>query len=1167
MKPSAFFRALVLCCTAGSVSASLQPAGDAIDRSPGATLRVYRIGNALSRVPELVEGQTPNLDRLVPALDIRGEGAFGGVPAPIVTTLTARVRIDAAGEYRFRLTSDDGSVLDLDGARLITNDGRHGMVSVESDPVALDAGGHELAVTHFDTGGGRGILVEWMPAGEEAWSAIPGDRLTTDRDPTRVTSPGVKRVVGGGRPGDGMPLDGVHPAWRVDSIRPAGFEPMVGAMCFDRRNRLIVGTFFPLQRDEVALPDIDAKEPDTLVALSGVTLAENPEGDPSKVTVEVVAEGLYEPAGLCAIGEDLYVAQRRAITRLRDTDGDGFYETHETVGEGWEGWNYHQFTFDLEHIDRDGDGPHPGYLYAALSTAMAPPAWEGMGTNAAVNGPMRGGILEVDLSSNDARVIAGGTRTPNGLGLGPEVDGVPTLFYADNQGTWMPTSQFSAVIPGRFYGHYNRTNLVPNLAERFPEGGHPSVFAERARTAPALYLPQNEVNNSPTESILIEEGPFKDQMLLGELTAGGLRRVFLERVNGQWQGALFRHTQGLEVGVNRIARGPDGELFIGGIGGGGNWNWRDTRQGLQRLVPSDAVRDSGWDQAAFEFSSIEATPDGFEITFTRRVDSEWLADPTNYRIEQWTYEPTAEYGGPKIETERLRDISAEPTFRGDGDRSTAMRVRLTIPGLKTGHCVHIRCDAESVDGDRMWSPEVWYTLNAIPRDTPAGVSNQLVAQDIHRTGVGVGVLPPADATPLISRNSKPVFRSVGAHRGGNLGTRTQDDLLASPGFVEAKGGDFETATRFGDARLHVEWYSPPGGIGQLAGNSGVYLQGLYEIQVLGTKAGDDNLEANEAGAIYGIKPADVNASTGPGTWQAYDIWFTAARFRDGEKIRDARVTVLWNGTVVHDDVALPRPTGGRNQPGAEAANLVTLPSGETVNIGPLLLQDHASMAEGPVRYRNVWIRSLEPERWTPGPWLDAFDGESLSGWTVVGGDAAYRVEDTDAGPAIVGRTRANTPNTFLVFDRPLGDFELLCEVKQHPELNSGIQIRSAIDGGLADRRGRLRGPQVELDPSDRSYSVGIYGESLDTGWIFPLSDAPYARRAFKPGEWNRVRILAEGARVRTWINGIPAADIFDESARRGHVALQVHGVGARKDPLEVMWRGIRVRELANSGGE
>jgi hypothetical protein len=355
-------------------------------------------------------------------------------------------------------------------------------------------------------------------------------------------------------------------------------------------------------------------------------------------------------------------------------------------------------------------------------------------------------------------------------------------------------------------------------------------------------------------------------------------------------------------------------------------------------------------------------------------------------------------------------------------------------------------------------------------------------------------------------------------------------------------------------------------VGQLAGNSGVYLQGLYEIQVLGTKAGNDDLAANEAGAIYGIRPASTNASTGPGTWQAYDIWFTAARFEDNEKIRDARVTVLWNGRVIHDDVAIPRPTGARNKPGAESANLVALPSdpheGDTINLGPLLLQDHASMAEGPVRYRNVWIRALEPERYHPVPDWAAMPGASApEAWTPIGGDASFRFEETDAGPEIVGMSAPDTPNTFLVSRRVFGDFELLCEVKQDPRLNSGIQIRSSVDGGIANRRGRLRGPQVELDPSERAYSGGIYGEGQDRGWVYPLSDAPYARRAFKPGEWSRVRILAEGARVRTWINGIPAADIFDHGALRGRIGLQVHGVGSSAEPMEVRWRNLRIRPL------
>src|SRR5262249_33296717 len=229
--------------------------------------------------------------------------------------------------------------------------------------------------------------------------------LRAERDLTRVTSPGFKKIDDGRRPGDGKPVEGVHPAWKVTTIRPQGFEPMVGAMCFASDGRLIVGSFKPLQRDDRTLPDINSKQPDKLFAVNGAT------GDPKDIKVSVCADGLYEPLGLCAVGDDLYVSHRKEVTRLIDKDHDGFYETHETVADGSEGWNYHHVCMRLAQREDK--------LHASLSTAMAPPPWEGLGTNAAPNGPMRGGVLEIDLSSNTGHIIAGGLRAPNGIGLGP----------------------------------------------------------------------------------------------------------------------------------------------------------------------------------------------------------------------------------------------------------------------------------------------------------------------------------------------------------------------------------------------------------------------------------------------------------------------------------------------------------------------------------------------------------------------------------------------------------------------------------------------------------------------------------------------------------------------------------------------------------------------------
>ncbi len=1118
---------LILASSPLALGQAASPPPPSMQLDPGVTLRVYSVEGDLASIPKLVADQTPNFDALQPTIDFRDDGAFGKVPASFLSIVTGWIVITQGGAYEFSLTSDDGSRLSIDGKVLIDHDGRHSASPKTSGPVTLDAGMHALRIDHFDHGGKKQLTLQWKTPGADAFALIPTQSLRTEKDLTRVTSPGHKQIDDGKRPGDGKPVAGVHPAWSVATIHPKGFDPMVGAMCFDSSGRLIVGTFNPLQRDDRNLPDIDSKKPDKLFAIKGAM------GDPSKIEVTECADGFFEPLGLCAVGDDLYCSNRKSIIKLIDKDHDGYYETHETVAEGWEGWNYHQFCFGLVHKE--------GKLYATLSTAMAPPAWEGMGTNAAPNGAMRGGALEVDLSSNTASVIAGGLRAPNGIGLGPD----DSLWYLDNQGAWMPCSQFCEVIPGRFYGHHNRTNFVPKLADRFPQGGVPSVFVDRPRTPASVLMPHNEAVNSPTQPQLITSGLYAGQMYVGELTGGGIRRVNLEKVNGQWQGALFQFTQGLESGVQRMIWGPDGSLYVGGIGAGGNWNWRETKFGLQRLSPTG--------KTAFEMLAIHATPTGFRIEFTKPVATDWLASPSNFSARQWRYEPTEQYGGPKLDEEKLAITRATPGADGKS-------VTLEIPGLKTGRCVALRMDPKSTEGEAIWSTEAWYTLNEIPRAAPpkpAMIAG--IPVDPEKSGVGVGVLPPADGVTMLASSAEVMFHKGKDKEASRDGGRSAEDLMKLPGFVEIAGtGDLASNTVFGDARLHVEWLSPPGGEGQLAGNSGVYLQERYEIQVLGTleasKLGRDE-QNDEAGSIYKVKAPDANASAGPGQWQAYDIWFRAPRFENGKKSADARVTVYWNGVLVHNDVAVPAPTGS-SAAGGENSSL-------PIQVGALRLQDHATKAEGSVRYRNIWIAPLVPEKYTPtGSWeepLKAARGpEGLpQGWLVRGGKASFRMEE---GGVLVGTTAPNSPNTFLVSQREYHDFDLHLDFKVDPKLNSGVQIRSDVRGGIDAREGVVNGMQIEIDPSDRMYTAGIYEES-GRGWLCKLVDAPYARRAFKPGEVNHLRVLATGGTVQTWINGVPAAQVLDAKSSRGRIALQVHGVGAQTEPLEIRFWNVRVREM------
>lgn len=187
--------------------------------------------------------------------------------------------------------------------------------------------------------------------------------------------------------------------------------------------------------------------------------------------------------------------------------------------------------------------------------------------------------------------------------------------------------------------------------------------------------------------------------------------------------------------------------------------------------------------------------------------------------------------------------------------------------------------------------------------------------------------------------------------------------------------------------------------------------------------------------------------------------------------------------------------------------------------------------------------------------LPLFDGKSLSGWKQLGGKAKYEVQDG----AIVGSSVPNTSNSFLCTEKTYDDFILELEFKVDPGLNSGVQIRS---NSFAEyRKGVVHGYQVEIDPSPRAWSGGIYDESR-RGWLADLKNNEPARKAFRQNDWNRFRIECRGDSIKTWINGVPAADLKDAMTPRGFIALQVHGVGGREEPLHVRWRNIRLKKLA-----
>lgn len=201
----------------------------------------------------------------------------------------------------------------------------------------------------------------------------------------------------------------------------------------------------------------------------------------------------------------------------------------------------------------------------------------------------------------------------------------------------------------------------------------------------------------------------------------------------------------------------------------------------------------------------------------------------------------------------------------------------------------------------------------------------------------------------------------------------------------------------------------------------------------------------------------------------------------------------------------------------------------------------------------IFLINTFPSFSQSGNWVNLFNGKDLSGWKQLNGKALYEVKDG----AIVGTTVANTPNSFLVTEKEYGDFILELEFKADTSMNSGIQIRSLSKPDY--QNGRVHGYQIEIDPSARAWSGGIYDEAR-RGWLCTTDYNQPAKKAFHNGAWNKYRVECIGSMIRTWVNGVPVAHLIDDLTLKGFIALQVHSIGNNGTPgKQIIWRNIRIQ--------
>lgn len=634
------------------VPGDIYPFTDQRDGSNGLAVNMYAIINSPQSLESLELSDAPYYSGIIPALHAPNEGYMGDIRTNFFVSVTGFITLEEADNYVFRLVADDGAQFYLGDRMLIDHDGLHGPEARDSE-LLMEAGTYPIRVDYFQAGGGAALSLQWAKRGDDGFSVIPSDVLTYNNDDLKEA---VDYAVLTGnddkRPGDQLALRDVHPSFAVETIRPDSFEPMVGGLDVMDDGRVVVSTW-------------DGE--------GGVYLVSNiNQSNREQIEVKQIARGLAEPLGLKVVDGEIYVLQKQELTRLVDEDGDDVTDVYETVANDWGATgNFHEFAFGLVYKD--------GHFYATLATAILPG-----GASADPQDPDRGTVVKINKDTGDVEFIAKGLRTPNGIGLGINDE----IFVADNQGDWLPASKIVHIVEGEFYG------------SRSVDFEGTAGLTEKK---PVSWLPQDEIGNSPSQPAILNVGPYQNQMIHGEVTHGGIKRVFVEEVDGQLQGALFRFTQGLEAGVNRLVWGPDEKLYIGGIGNPGNWGHvGKTWFGLQRMTYTG--------NPVFEMLAIRAASDGFEIEFTEPLADGVGEQASDYNITQFYYLPTAEYGGPK-RSERSLPIE---NIEVSDDRK---RVKLTLGGLQPDHMVYFRLNDgtfSSEAGRSLWTTEAWYTLNRIP---------------------------------------------------------------------------------------------------------------------------------------------------------------------------------------------------------------------------------------------------------------------------------------------------------------------------------------------------------------------------------------------------------------------------------------------------------------------
>ena len=421
-----------------------------------------------------------------------------------------------------------------------------------------------------------------------------------------------------------------------------------------------------------------------------VWLVKNPYS--AKPTFEKYATGLHEPLGLAYKDNGFFLTQRSELTRLEDSNGDGKADVYKTIYTWPLSGNYHDYSYGPVILPN-------GDMLVTLNLS-----WIGYGESLA---KWRGWLLNI-TPEGEMTPIATGLRSPAGFGVNNNGD----IFYTENQGDWVGSGRMTHLEKGDFAGNpaglrWSNDPLSPLALKKEDVPDKGITMYEAAKFVPELKVPAiwfpHTLMGISTSGFLIDNtngkfGPFEGQMFVADQGHSKIMRVFMEEVEGVYQGACFPFREGFASGLLRMEWGKDGSIFAGMTSRG----WASTGKAdyaLQRLKWTG--------RTPFEIKEMKAQPDGFELTFTQPINKAQAADVSNYAMTSFNYHYHSKYGSDIIEKQSCP--IAKVTVSDDG-----LSVRLEVHGLRKGYIHEIKVNAKAANGMDLLHNTGYYTLNEVP---------------------------------------------------------------------------------------------------------------------------------------------------------------------------------------------------------------------------------------------------------------------------------------------------------------------------------------------------------------------------------------------------------------------------------------------------------------------